>query len=104
MTNLIKRVVAVIGVCVLTSVVGGVPVNAQQSPPPPVDKNAVVLIPGVLTGRGTMGRRGVKRLCTPRSVGLYECQMGWIERVVGPSEAESAARYGVPEASGSARW
>jgi hypothetical protein len=91
MMNLISKMLVVTGVCVLTCVVGGAPVNAQQSPSPPVDKNAVVLIPGVLTGPGTMGPRGFKRLCTPRSVGLYEWQMRWIERLVRPTEAQRAA-------------
>ena len=70
MMSLISRVLAMTGVCVMTFVVGGAPVAAQQSPSPAVDKNAVVLVPGVLTGPGTMGPRGYRRLCTPRSVGL----------------------------------
>ena len=75
MMNWISRVLVVTGVCVMTSVVGGAPVAAQQSPSPAADKNAVVLIPGVMTGPGTMGPRGYRRLCTPRSVGLYEWQV-----------------------------
>ena len=62
MVNLISRVLT--GVCVMTSVAGGVAVSAQQTPSPPADKNAVVLIPGVMTGPGTMGPRGYRRLCT----------------------------------------
>ena len=58
MMNWISRTLGVTGVCVRTSVVGGEPVAAQQSPSPAADKNAVVLIPGVLTGPGTMGPRG----------------------------------------------
>ncbi len=81
MMNWISRVLVV--TCVITFVVGGAPVTAQQSPSPTVDKNAVVLIPGVMTGPGTMGPRGYRRLCTPRSVGLYEWQVRWIERVGG---------------------
>ena len=50
MMSLIIRVLAVTGVCVMTFGVGGTTVTAQQSPSPAVDKNAVVLIPGVLTG------------------------------------------------------
>ena len=74
MMNWVSRVLVVIGACVMTSVVGGVPAAAQPSPSP-ADKSAVVLIPGVLTGPGTMGPRGYRRLCTPRSVGLYEWQV-----------------------------
>src|SRR5262249_3764396 len=91
MMNSISRVLACPGMCVMTFVVGGAPVNAQQSPSPAVDKNAIVLIPGVLTGPGTMGPRGYRRLCTPRSVGLYEWQVRWVEQVVRPTEAQRAA-------------
>src|SRR5260221_12368262 len=91
MMSLISRVLAVTGVCVMTLVTGGATVTAQQSPSSVVDKNAVVLIPGVLTGPGTMGPRGYRRLGTPRSVGLYEWQVRWIERVARPNETQRAA-------------
>src|SRR5262249_29185210 len=102
MTNWMSRVLVVIGVCVMTSVVGGEPVAAQQSPSPAVDKNAVILIPGVLTGPGTMGPRGYRRLCTPPSVGPYEWQMRWIEGVVRPTEAQRAALNDLQSASSKA--
>ena len=102
MMSLISRVLAVTGVCVMTSVVGSVAVTAQQSPSPAVDKNAVVLIPGVLTGPGTMGPRGYRRLCTPRSVGLYEWEVRWIERVVRPNETQRAALNDLQSASNKA--
>ena len=99
MMNWMSRVLVAIGVCVMT---GGAPVAAQQSPSPSVDKDAIVLIPGVLTGPGTMGPRGYKRLCTPRSVGLYEWQVRWIERTVRPSEAQRAALNDLQSASSKA--
>ncbi len=102
MTNWMSRVLVVTGVCVVTSVAGGVPVAAQQSPSQSVDKNAVVLIPGVLTGPGTMGPRGYRRLCTPRSVGLYEWQVRWIEQVVRPTETQRAALNDLQSASSKA--
>src|SRR2546425_3771276 len=102
MMNLISRVLAVTGVCVMTSVVVSVPVTAQPSPSPTVDKNVVVLIPGVLTGPGTMGPRGYRRLCTPRSVGLYEWQVRWIEQVVRPTETQRAALNELQSASSKA--
>src|SRR5260370_31691078 len=102
MMSLISRVLVVTGVCVMTSVTGGAPVTAQQSPSSVVDKNAVVLIPGVLTGPGTMGPRGYRRLCTPRSVGLYEWQVRWIERVVRPNETQRAALNDLQSASNKA--
>jgi len=102
MMNWMSRVLVAIGVCVMTSVTWGAPVNAQQSPSPAVDKNAIVLIPGVLTGPGTMGPRGYRRLCTPRSVGLYEWQVRWVERVVRPTEAQRAALNDLQSASSKA--
>ena len=101
MMNWVSRVLVVIGACVMTSVVGGVPAAAQPSPSP-ADKSAVVLIPGVLTGPGTMGPRGYRRLCTPRSVGLYEWQVRWIERVVRPTETQRAALNDLQSASSKA--
>src|SRR5215510_2825718 len=102
MMNWMSRVLVATGVCVLTSVPWGAPVAAQQSPSPAVDKNAIVLIPGVLTGPGTMGPRGYRRLCTPRSVGLYEWQVRWIEQVVRPTEAQRAALNDLQSASSKA--
>jgi len=102
MMNWISRTLVVTGVYVMTSMVGGEPVAAQQSPSPAVDKNAIVLIPGVLTGPGTMGPRGYRRLCTPRSVGLYEWQVRWLERVVRPTEAQRAALNDLQSASSKA--
>ena len=100
MMNWISRVLVV--TCVITFVVGKAPVTAQQSPSPTVDKNVVVLIPGVLTGPGTMGPRGYRRLCTPRSVGLYEWQVRWIEQVVRPTETQRAALNELQSASSKA--
>jgi LTXXQ motif family protein len=102
MMNRIARALLVTGVCVVTFLAGVVPVSAQQSPSPTVDKNAVVLIPGVMTGPGTMGPRGYRRLCTPRSVGLYEWQLRWIERVVRPTETQRVALNDLQSASSKA--
>ena len=102
MMKLISRILVVTGVCIMTSAVGGAPGAAQQSPSPAADKNAVVLIPGVMTGPGAMGPRGFRRLCTPRSVGLYEWQVRWIERVVRPTEAQRAALNDLQSASSKA--
>src|SRR5215831_16070677 len=100
MMNWISKLLVATGVMMF--VVGGAPVSAQQSPSPAVDKNAVVLIPGVLTGPGTMSPRGYRRLCTPRSIGLYEWQVRWLERVVRPTEAQRAALNDLQSASSKA--
>jgi hypothetical protein len=102
MMDWVSRTLVVTGVCVMMSLAGGDPVAAQQSPSPGIDKNAIVLIPGVLTGPGTMGPRGYRRLCTPRSVGLYEWQVRWLERVVRPTEAQRAALNDLQSASSKA--
>jgi hypothetical protein len=49
-----------------------------------------------------MGPRGYRRLCTPRSVGLYEWQVRWLERVVRPTEAQRAALNDLQSASSKA--
>jgi len=46
--------------------------------------------------------RGYRRLCTPRSVGLYEWQVRWLERVVRPTEAQRAALNDLQSASSKA--
>src|SRR5262249_25093189 len=95
-------VLAVTGVCVMTSVVGGAPVAAQQSPSPAADKNAVVLIPGVMTGPGTMGPRGYRRVCTPRPGGLFEWEGGWVRPGLAATEAQRAALNDLQSASSKA--
>jgi hypothetical protein len=100
--NKLGMVLAATGLCVALSMAGAIPVVAQQAPAPTSDKNAVVLIPGMMTGPGTMGPRGYKRLCSPRSVGLYEWQLRWIEQVVAPTEAQRAALNDLQAASSKA--
>ena len=55
-----------------------------------------------MTGPGTMGPRGYKRLCTPRSIGLYEWQVRWVERLVRPTETQRAALNDLQAASAKA--
>jgi hypothetical protein len=100
--NNFGNALAVAGLCVAISVFGAMPLAAQQAPAQTGDKTAVVLIPGVMTGPGTMGPRGYKRLCTPRSVGLYEWQLPWLEQVVRPTEAQRAALNDLQSASSKA--
>src|SRR4051812_20935185 len=85
-----SSVLSAAGLCVMM-IAGTVSATAQQSSSTAVDKSALVLIPGAMTGPGTMGARGYRRLCTPRSVGLYEWQLRWIERVVRPTEPQRTA-------------
>ena len=55
------------------------------------DRHAAVLIPGIMTGPGTFGPIGRRRLCEPRSVGLTQWRVTWVERVVKPVNAQKAA-------------
>ena len=48
-----------------------------------------VLIPGALRGPGTIGPTGAKRLCAPLSVGLYEWRIGWMTRLLQPTESQA---------------
>jgi len=41
-----------------------------------------VLLPGSLTGIGSNGPTGAKRLCAPLTVGLHRWQTGWITRLL----------------------
>ena len=47
-----------------------------------------VLIPGSLKGPGTSGVGGVRRLCTPLSVGLFEWKIEWVARLLEPSDTQ----------------
>jgi LTXXQ motif family protein len=78
---------------------GAAPLTAQQTSSTAADNSAVVLIPGAMTGPGTMGPRGYRRLCTPRSVGLYEWQLRWISRIVRPIDPQRAALNDLQSAS-----
>jgi len=100
--NRLGLVLAATSIYVTAALVGAMPAAAQQSPPPSSDKNAIVLVPGLMTGPGTMGPRGYKRLCAPRSVGLYEWQVRWVEQIVKPTEAQRAVLNDLQDASAKA--
>ncbi|MTW16984.1 hypothetical protein GJ689_12300 [Rhodoplanes serenus] len=63
---------------------------------------AMVLLPGVMTGPGTLGTGGMRRLCDPRSVGLTQWRVTWIERVVQPKDAQIKALDDLKAASAKA--
>ncbi|RAI44418.1 Spy/CpxP family protein refolding chaperone [Rhodoplanes roseus] len=85
-----KRFVgAAVGIAVL-SLLAATPALAQSAtyPEPVRGARGMVLLPGVMTGPGTLGTGGMRRLCDPRSVGLTQWRVTWIERVVKPTEAQ----------------
>jgi hypothetical protein len=48
----------------------------------------LVMLPGAITGVGSNGPVGYWRLCSPLSVGLNEWHVGFIERLLKPSDAQ----------------
>ncbi|NVO13495.1 MAG: Spy/CpxP family protein refolding chaperone [Rhodoplanes sp.] len=70
------------------------PVQAQAPAPTPAYPEPVrgargtVLLPGVMTGPGTFGTAGMRRLCDPRSVGLTQWRVTWVERIIKPTAAQ----------------
>jgi hypothetical protein len=62
-----------------------------------------VLVPGSLKGVGTMGPAGVKRLCAPLSIGLYEWRIGWLTGLLQPNESQAVLLRQLAEASAGAR-
>jgi LTXXQ motif family protein len=101
-TNQLRLALVATSICITATIAGAIPVVAQQSPPASLDKNAIVLVPGLMTGPGTMGPRGYKRFCTPRSIGLYEWQIRWVEQIVKATEAQKAAMTDLQAASATA--
>lgn len=76
----------------LAPLIGAWPSVAQQANTsnPGAPSANLVLIPGAMTGLGTRGPTGYRRLCAPLSVGLYEWRVQWVERLVKPTEAQRA--------------
>jgi LTXXQ motif family protein len=66
------------------------PAKSQQIRPAAPD-SSIVLIPGTLTGPGSMGPRGARRFCNPRSVGLAEWRAVAIIRMLSLDDAQKTA-------------
>lgn len=65
-------------------------------------KAAVVLVPGTLTGPGSMGWRGARRFCDPRSVGLAEWRPAVITRMLKLDDAQKVVLNELSEPSAKA--
>jgi LTXXQ motif family protein len=48
-----------------------------------------VLIPGSLKGIGTSGPIGIKRLCSPLSIGLNDWRTEWVTGLIKPTENQN---------------
>ncbi len=66
------------------------------------DRAAFVLLPGSMIGPGTVGSIGLRRLCTPRAVGLTQWRTQWVERMIKPTEAQKKALDDLAAASAKA--
>jgi hypothetical protein len=62
-----------------------------------------VYVPGLLTGPGSFGPVGFRRLCDLRVVGLIEWRVRFIERAIRPTEPQKAALAALQTASSQAR-
>ena len=73
----------------IVSLVAQLPLGAafaeERSAPASVN---LVMLPGAITGVGSNGPVGYWRLCSPLSVGLNEWHVGFIERLLKPSDAQ----------------
>jgi hypothetical protein len=63
---------------------------------------AVVLVPGTLTGPGSMGPRGTRRFCNPRSIGLAEWRPALIVRMLKLDDAQKTVLNELSEPSAKA--
>jgi hypothetical protein len=66
-------------------------------------RTATVYVPGLLTGPGSSGPSGFRRLCELRSVGLVEWRVRFIEGVIQPTDPQKAALAALQAASAQAR-
>jgi hypothetical protein len=66
-------------------------------------RTATVYVPGLLTGPGSFGPVGFRRLCDLRVVGLVEWRVRYIERAIEPTEPQKAALAALQAASSHAR-
>ena len=63
----------------------GAAIAEERSAPASVN---LVMLPGAITGIGSNGPVGYWRLCSPLSVGLNEWHVGFIERLIKPSDVQ----------------
>ena len=69
----------------------------------PISATNLVLLPGALTGIGSYGAIGYRRLCAPRAVGLNEWQVSFVERLLKPNVAQKELLSRLLTASSAAR-
>lgn len=62
--------------------------SAAAQNDPLVARTAFVYVPGLMTGPGSFGPIGFRRLCDLRAVGLVEWRVAWIERAIKPTAAQ----------------
>ena len=63
----------------------------------------LILVPGHLTGMETIGPLGYWRLCSPQSVGINEWQIGFLKRLIKPTNLQMQSLDKLQVASGAAK-
>ena len=77
---------------VATIAVLGVMAPAVAQDPSSIAQAATVaLIPGTLTGLGSMGPRGVRRFCDARAIGLSQWRTTALTRIIGLDKPQQSA-------------
>jgi hypothetical protein len=88
-------------ICALaTCMLAGITAATAQDNTPP---RAMVYVPGLMTGPGSFGPIGFRRLCDLRMTGLIEWRRDWIERLLKPADGQKAALDRLAAASSQAR-
>ena len=64
---------------------------------------ALILVPGRLTGIETFGPLGYWRLCSPRSIGINEWQVGFLKRQIRPTAPQMELLNKLQAASAAAK-
>jgi hypothetical protein len=83
-------------------------ISAGPSPSPAQQAKVSVpseslVLPGAMTGYGTMEPTGYRRLCSPQSVGLYQLRVIWVERLLKLTDAQKTLLDELSAASMEAR-
>jgi len=85
--NPLSKCAAVFALVILCAVLISVPGDAQQIGAS-LQGGDVVLLPGSLTGPGSLGPRGRRRFCNSRSIGFEEWRAAVIDRWLALSDAQ----------------
>jgi LTXXQ motif family protein len=72
-------------VCLIAQLFAGSSLAEEPTQNVSTSSTAVILVPGRLAGIETFGPLGHGRLCSPRSIGIMEWQVGFLRRQIKPT-------------------